>query len=68
MKQFHLLFLILTISVVTHSQSIKGKLADPADKKPLIGATLTLGSLKNATSIYNTLSDSAGAYLLILFF
>ena len=37
--------------VAVHSQSIKGKLVDLVDSKPLAGATLTLVSLKDSTQI-----------------
>lgn len=63
MKHFRLLFLVLLVSALSaHSQSIKGKLVDLVDSKPLQGATLTLSSLKDSSRIYNALSDSAGIF------
>ena len=62
MKHFRLFLGFLIVSVTAHSQSIKGKLADPADNKPLAGATLTLSSVKDSTSFRNTISDSTGVF------
>jgi len=62
MKHFRLFLGFLILSITAHSQSIKGKLADPADNKPLAGATLTLSSVKDSTSFRNTISDSTGVF------
>lgn len=62
MKHFRLFLGFLIVSVTAHSQSIKGKLADPADNKPLAGATLMLSSVKDSTSFRNTISDSTGVF------
>jgi hypothetical protein len=42
MKHFRLFLILLTLAITTHSQSIKSKLADPSDNKPLAGAALTI--------------------------
>ncbi len=62
MKKTILLLAILGLNVAVHSQSIKGKLADPTDKKPLVGATVTLGSLKDTNSFRQGISDSLGLF------
>jgi len=63
MKHFRLLFLVLLISALSaHSQSIKGKLVDLVDSKPLQSATLTLSSFKDSSRIYNAISDSTGVF------
>ncbi|MEP7374394.1 MAG: TonB-dependent receptor [Chitinophagaceae bacterium] len=62
MKHFKLFLILVALSVAAHSQSIKGKLADPADNKSLAGATLTLTAVKDSTSFRNSISDSAGSF------
>lgn len=63
MKHFRLLFSVLLVSALSaHSQSIKGKLVDLIDSKPLQGATLTLTSLKDSANSYNAISDSTGVF------
>lgn len=49
--------------VAVHSQSIKGKLVDLVDSKPLAGATLTLVSLKDSTQARRSLADSSGRFV-----
>ena len=63
MRKFQLLFFVLFGSGIINAQSIKGKLADPSDNKPLIGATLTLTSIKDSLSINKAVSDSKGDFL-----
>lgn len=63
MRKIQLLFLVLLISGIINAQSIKGKLADPADNKPLVGATLTLTSVKDSLSINKAVSDNKGTFL-----
>ncbi len=64
MKPILLFTFALLGSVLTvHSQSIKGKLVDLVDSKPLAGATLTLSSLKDSTVARNGVSDSTGSFL-----
>ena len=50
MKTILLSFTVLILNVVAHSQSIKGKLADPADNKPLVGATVSLAPIKDSNA------------------
>jgi len=64
MKHLRLLFPVLFFSVLSaHSQSVKGKLVDLVDSKPLQGATLTLASIKDSANAYNAISDSTGTFL-----
>lgn len=64
MKYTRLLLLFLAGSVVTaHAQTIKGKLADLVDNKPLAGATLQLRSVKDSTIAFNAVSDSKGEFV-----
>jgi uncharacterized membrane protein YgcG len=63
MKQFHLFVLFFCGSVISaHSQSIKGKLLDLIDNKPLAGATLNLTSLKDSTQQFSKVADSSGVF------
>jgi hypothetical protein len=64
MKYFLLLALVIAgCTVSVHSQSIKGKLLDLVDNKPLAGASLTLTSLKDSTQIKYGLADSTGSFV-----
>jgi uncharacterized membrane protein YgcG len=45
-----------------HAQSVKGKLLDPTDNKPLSGATLTLTSLRDSSTKFSTISASNGVF------
>ncbi|MEO5563545.1 MAG: outer membrane beta-barrel protein [Chitinophagaceae bacterium] len=56
------LFLAVNCAVIAHSQTIKGKLVDLVDNKPLAGATLTLVSLKDSTQTRRSLADSSGSF------
>lgn len=56
------LFVFMTFSVAAQAQSIKGKLADAADSKPLAGATLTLSLIKDSTVKFEAVSDSKGVF------
>lgn len=62
MMRFTFLALSLIISGLVHSQSVKGKLTDAADQKPLAGATLSLTDVKDSASVKNTVSDKDGAF------
>jgi hypothetical protein len=62
MKIAFLIALLVTISLIAQAQSIKGKLVDPADNKPLIGATLKLTAVKDSTVKFNTISDNKGFF------
>jgi hypothetical protein len=64
MKKIILVALVVLNGLVAvHSQSIKGKLVDLVDSKPLAGATLTLVSLKDSTQIRRGLADSSGRFV-----
>lgn len=64
MKHFALLALIIAgMAVKAHSQSIKGKLLDLVDNKPLVSATLSLTSLKDSTQVRFGLTDSTGSFV-----
>lgn len=63
MKRFRLVFVALIgLSLSAHSQSIKGKLVDLIDSKPLAGATLTLTSLKDTLQSRYAVADSVGVF------
>ena len=62
MKQIRLLFIVLGLSASAHSQSIKGKLLDLVDNKPLAGATLTLTPVKDSSRVQKTVSSSTGVF------
>jgi uncharacterized membrane protein YgcG len=64
MKHFAVLALIIAgMAVKAHSQSIKGKLLDLVDNKPLASATLTLTSIRDSTQVKFGLTDSTGAFV-----
>jgi uncharacterized membrane protein YgcG len=63
MKQIRLsLLFILLSAVAAHSQSVKGKLVDLVDNKPLAGASLQLKSVKDTTNVLNGVADSQGMF------
>lgn len=62
MKQIILVLVISCLALTVHSQSIRGKLLDLVDNKPLAGATLTLTSLKDSSNFYNSVADSGGIF------
>jgi uncharacterized membrane protein YgcG len=62
MKFRFLLFLLFTCGIV-QAQSVKGRLLDLVDNKPLPGATLQLRSVKDSTNRFNGVSDSKGDFL-----
>lgn len=62
MRRIQFLLFLLLVSGIANAQSIKGKLSDPADNKPLAGATLALTSVKDSLSIHKTVSDNTGAF------
>jgi hypothetical protein len=64
MKKIIILALVIAgCAVSAHSQSIKGKLLDLVDNKPLAGATLSLTSIKDSTQARFGLADSTGSFL-----
>ncbi|MGZ8510635.1 MAG: outer membrane beta-barrel protein [Chitinophagaceae bacterium] len=62
MSRILFLIFVLLVSGRANAQSIKGKLSDPADNKPLTGATLVLASVKDSLSVHNTVSDNTGGF------
>lgn len=62
MKRILLVLVILSSAVVVHSQSIKGKLADPSNNRPLTGATVSLTRVKDSIATQNTITDSLGIF------
>ncbi|MFC0774323.1 outer membrane beta-barrel protein [Terrimonas alba] len=62
MKQIRLLLIVLGFSASAHSQSIKGKLLDLVDNKPLAGATLTLTPVKDSSQVKKAVSDPTGVF------
>lgn len=48
--------------LISHSQTIKGKLVDLVDSRPLAGATLTLSSAKDSLKTKFAVSDTAGIF------
>jgi hypothetical protein len=48
--------------LISHSQTIKGKLVDLVDSRPLAGATLTLSSAKDSLQSKFAVSDSSGVF------
>ena len=63
MKHFLLSVIIAAFGTVTaHSQSIKGKLLDLVDNKPLAGATIKLSKLKDTTATVEVLANAEGIF------
>ncbi|HTD93621.1 MAG TPA: outer membrane beta-barrel protein [Chitinophagaceae bacterium] len=62
MKHIILLVGIVGLALSVNSQSIRGKLLDLSDNRPLSGATLTLTSIKDSTKFYNSVSDTSGVF------
>lgn len=63
MKKFGLLLVVVAGWVVSsHSQSIKGKLLDLVDNKPLAGARVTLMAVKDSLKTYNVLAVDSGTF------
>jgi Outer membrane protein beta-barrel family/CarboxypepD_reg-like domain len=60
--KFRFLLFVLFIGGIVQAQSVKGKLLDLVDNKPLGGATLQLKSVKDSTNRFNTVSDSKGDF------
>jgi hypothetical protein len=62
MKRLVLLTTVIFTAISVHSQSIKGRLADPANNRPLAGATISLSGVKDSTIQRSALSDSLGIF------
>src|SRR5262252_7465665 len=57
-----LIAILLILGIGTNAQSVRGRLLDLNENKPLRGATLTLTSLKDSSQRFNTVSDSTGRF------
>src|SRR5260370_1465704 len=53
---------LIIISTGLNAQSVKGRLLDLIDNKPLPGATLSLTSLKDSSQKFNAISDNKGNF------
>lgn len=63
MKQKLLLTLMgIGFILTSHSQTIKGKLVDLVDSKPLAGATVSLSPANDSSKITRAVADSAGKF------
>lgn len=62
MRRIQLLIAAIFITGLVQAQSVKGKLLDLIDNKPLAGATLEIKSLKDSTNKFNAVSDSSGQF------
>ncbi len=49
--------------MAVQAQTLKGKLIDPVDNKPLAGATLKLIGFKDSSLKFNSISDSKGVFV-----
>ena len=59
--QFAIVILLL-FSIQISAQSLKGRLLDASNNRPLRRASVNLGSLKDSTRRFNTISDSSGRF------
>src|SRR3954463_5176682 len=57
-----LLVAILLFSIGISAQSLKGRLLDLSNNRPLRRASVNLTSLKDSTQKFNTISDSTGRF------
>lgn len=62
MRRIQLLLVGVILSGIVQAQSVKGKLLDLVDNKPLAGATVQLRSIKDSTTRFGALSDSSGQF------
>ena len=62
MRRIQFLFFALLVSGIIHSQSIKGKLTDPADNRPLAGATVILSAVNDSAANRQAVSDKTGSF------
>lgn len=58
----YVLFFLLVSTVAVQAQSIKGKLIDPADNKPLSGATVILSKVLDTTVTFKSVTDNKGVF------
>ncbi len=59
--QFAIVILLL-FSIQISAQSLKGRLLDASNNRPLRRASVNVGSLKDSTRRFNTISDSSGRF------
>ena len=59
--QFAIVILLL-FSIPISAQSLKGRLLDASNNRPLRRASVNVGSLKDSTRRFNTISDSSGRF------
>jgi hypothetical protein len=57
-----LIAILIIVGAGANAQSIKGRLLDLNENKPLRGATLTLTSLKDSLQKFSAISDSSGRF------
>ena len=55
---------VTILNLAASAQTVKGKLADAGDNKPLRSATVVLTSLKDSSEKFNSISDYAGNFVL----
>ena len=55
--------ILMILCIATKAQSIKGRLLDITNNRPLRGATLSLTSLKDSAQKFNSISDSTGRFV-----
>ncbi|HET9431268.1 MAG TPA: outer membrane beta-barrel protein [Chitinophagaceae bacterium] len=60
--KFRLLLFVFLTGGIAQAQSIKGKLVDLVDNRPLAGATLELKSISDSSQRYGALADSTGQF------
>jgi hypothetical protein len=63
MKRIRFVLLAIIISGTLQAQTVKGRLLDLVENKPLTGATLSLTAIKDSTRKFNQLSDNNGNFL-----
>src|SRR6478672_8339892 len=57
-----LVAILLLFSIGINAQSLKGRLFDPSNNRPLRRASVNLTSLKDSTQKFNIISDSSGRF------
>ena len=57
-----LVAILLLFSIGINAQSLKGRLLDLTNNRPLRRASVNLTSLKDSTQKFNTISDSSGRF------
>ena len=62
MRGFLASVILMIISGAIQAQTVKGKLVDGTDGKPLVGATVELRQVKDSTQKINVVTDSKGDF------